>query len=186
MTLQATPDDERFRSLFDANFEGIRGYCLRRLPVSEANDAVAEVFTTAWRRIATVPPGEEERLWLFGVARNVVRNHERSRRRSSRLQARLGSLAPAVEPGPEVQIVVAAEHAAVTQALAALRPGDREVIRLRLWEELSVTEAATVLGINEKAAAKRYTRALKRLEARMAQPVDQRIGPHTTLQGGEQ
>jgi len=41
---------------------------------------------------------------------------------------------------------------------------DREVLALRHFEQLSNGEAAAVLGIEERAAAKRYLRALKRLK----------------------
>ena len=41
---------------------------------------------------------------------------------------------------------------------------DREVLILRHFEQLTNAEAAGVLGIQERAAAKRYVRALKRLK----------------------
>jgi RNA polymerase sigma-70 factor (ECF subfamily) len=41
---------------------------------------------------------------------------------------------------------------------------DREVLALRHFEQLTNGEAAAVLGIAERAAAKRYLRALKRLK----------------------
>lgn len=49
-------------------------------------------------------------------------------------------------------------------ALNSLDPIDREIIALRNFEELSRSEAAAELGIEESAAAKRYVRALKRLK----------------------
>ena len=48
-------------------------------------------------------------------------------------------------------------------ALEAMDPTDREVLALRHFEQLSSAEAAVVLGIQERAAAKRYLRALQRL-----------------------
>lgn len=50
------------------------------------------------------------------------------------------------------------------EALNALDPIDREVLSLRHFEELTRTETAKVLGIEEGTAAKRYIRALKRLK----------------------
>ena len=43
-------------------------------------------------------------------------------------------------------------------------PTDREVLALRHFEQLTNAEAAQVLGIQERAAAKRYLRALERLK----------------------
>lgn len=44
---------------------------------------------------------------------------------------------------------------------------DREVLALRHFEQLSNSEAAGVLGINESAASNRYVRALRRLREAM-------------------
>ncbi|HEX2475697.1 MAG TPA: sigma-70 family RNA polymerase sigma factor, partial [Lacipirellulaceae bacterium] len=54
-------------------------------------------------------------------------------------------------------------NARLNQALAKLDATDREVLALRHYEQLTSAEAAQVLGIQERAAAKRYTRALERL-----------------------
>jgi RNA polymerase sigma-70 factor (ECF subfamily) len=50
------------------------------------------------------------------------------------------------------------------EAINTLDPVDREVVSLRHFEELTLAEAAQVLGLPEPAAAKRYVRALKRLK----------------------
>jgi RNA polymerase sigma-70 factor (ECF subfamily) len=50
------------------------------------------------------------------------------------------------------------------EAINALDPIDREILSLRHFEELSRSEAALALEIEEAAAAKRYVRALKRLK----------------------
>jgi RNA polymerase sigma-70 factor (ECF subfamily) len=42
-------------------------------------------------------------------------------------------------------------------------PIDREVLALRHFEELTNSEVAEVLGIQQKAASIRYVRAVKRL-----------------------
>jgi RNA polymerase sigma-70 factor (ECF subfamily) len=56
----------------------------------------------------------------------------------------------------------------VQEALLALDPIDREIISLRHFEQLSRSEAAAALGIEESAAAKRHVRALKRLKSALA------------------
>jgi RNA polymerase sigma-70 factor (ECF subfamily) len=53
-------------------------------------------------------------------------------------------------------------------ALDAIDPIDREVLALRHFEQLTNVEVASVLGIQERAAAKRYLRALKRLKTILA------------------
>jgi RNA polymerase sigma-70 factor (ECF subfamily) len=55
-------------------------------------------------------------------------------------------------------------EARLTEALSKMDPMDREVLALRHFEDLTSAEAAEVLGIQERAAAKRYLRALERLK----------------------
>jgi RNA polymerase sigma-70 factor (ECF subfamily) len=57
----------------------------------------------------------------------------------------------------------------LTEALASMEPTDREVLALRHFEQLTNAEAADVLGIQERAAAKRYLRALERLKRILAE-----------------
>jgi len=65
--------------------------------------------------------------------------------------------------GPATAAGRAEAEARVREALAQMEPIDREVLALRHFEQLTNAEAAQVLGIQEKATAKRYVRALDRL-----------------------
>jgi RNA polymerase sigma-70 factor, ECF subfamily len=56
----------------------------------------------------------------------------------------------------------------VQEALNAMEALDREVLSLRHFEQLTNAETATVLGIEESAASKRFIRALKRLKEILA------------------
>ena len=53
----------------------------------------------------------------------------------------------------------------VEQVLETMSPGDREIISLRNIEQLSNAEIALILGISNKAASKRYTRAILRVKS---------------------
>jgi RNA polymerase sigma-70 factor (ECF subfamily) len=57
----------------------------------------------------------------------------------------------------------------VEQAVAKMDPLDQEVLALRHFEELTNSEVAEVLGIQQKAASIRYVRAIKRLRAVLSQ-----------------
>jgi len=148
--------ERRFEALYTANYHAIAGYVLRRVAAHEADDVIAQVFTVAWRRFDHVPPAPADRLWLLGVARNGVAYQRRSERRRIRLLARLsqdvmstGSLAPSANlSGEQVRV-----------AMRALRQADREALQLVLWDELSHTEAAAVVGCSPNAFELRYRRA---------------------------
>ena len=157
--------------MYDTTFEAVRRFCLRRLTVSDANDAVAEVYLVAWRRADVIPPGEETLPWLYGVAHNVVRRIQRSNHRRFRLTARTMREPVETHPDPEVELIRHAEYQELAAAIKRLSSGDQEVIRLRAWEELPAPAIATVLDCSVSAAEKRITRAFHRLE-KLIRPID--------------
>lgn len=181
--------DAEFRRLYDEHFVAIRSYCLRRLPVAEVNDAVAEVFLVVWRRIGDVPEGDAATLWLYGIARNVVRNVDRSTRRRTRLEGRLRPFEQRSAIDPETVVVRRSEDGELLEKLAKLRPADQEVLRLSVWEELTNAEIAEVLGIDAHAVTMRLSRARNRLAGRLGMdktPKRMRTDPQPVGEGGEQ
>jgi RNA polymerase sigma-70 factor (ECF subfamily) len=114
-----------------------------------------------------VPAAPGDRLWLYGVARRCVLRHHRTNWRRSRLQARvLGAVSEQPPPLSSRSIDPLTGH--VRDAIARLRPLDREVLRLVMWEELSHAEAAEVLGCSVNAVALRLRRARGRLRDELA------------------
>ena len=63
-------------------------------------------------------------------------------------------------------------HSLVHTAIEQMDPIDREVLALRHFEELTNSEVAETLGIEQKAASIRYIRALRRLKEILAQVPD--------------
>ena len=181
--------DVEFGRLYDAHFVALRSYCLRRLPVAEVNDAVAEVFLVVWRRIDDVPGGDDAGLWLYGIARNVVRNVDRSGRRRAHLHRRLLPFGSPPEDDAETVVVRRSEDSEVLEQLAKLRPADQEILRLSIWEELTNTEIAELLDIDAHAATMRLSRARNRLARRLGMdktPRQTRTDPRPVGEGGRQ
>jgi RNA polymerase sigma-70 factor, ECF subfamily len=158
---------ERFEALYTGSYQEITGYVRRRVPPDAADDVVAQVFTVAWRRFGQVPDPPQDRLWLFGVARNCAAEHHRAATRRLRLRTRLSQEPAAVAhvPGPG-----GPDHdpGPVLAALASLKPKDREALQLVLWDELSHAEAAAVLGCTVNAFELRYRRARNRVRDAIA------------------
>ena len=153
--------DEVFQRLYAAHFDQLLGYALRRVDRPEdAADVVAETFLVAWRRLPDVPPGDEARLWLYGVARRTLANHRRGDGRRDRLGQRLREQLATCVPDPAERVV---ENLAVENALATLGSADREVLQLSLWEGLEPREIAVVLRLSPLAVRSRLSRARSRL-----------------------
>jgi RNA polymerase sigma factor (sigma-70 family) len=147
---------EHFEALYAANAGFVRGYVLRRSTPARADDVVAEVFLTAWRRLEDVPP--DARAWLLGVARRVLANERRGFERQEALRARLGQ-----ERAPDEDAAGEASSRRVLDALESLEEGDREALLLVAWEGLSHRDAARVLGVREATFSVRLHRARRRL-----------------------
>jgi RNA polymerase sigma-70 factor (ECF subfamily) len=162
--LQRELAEARFSSLYRAQARDLLGYALRRCAdPDDAADVVAETFLVAWRRLGEVPPGDEARLWLYGTARRVLANQSRGTRRRDRLTERLRD-----ELRRQLPVRQPPESGAILEALAELREGDRELLMLIGWEELTPSEAARALGISPLAARTRLHRARRRLRAALA------------------
>jgi RNA polymerase sigma-70 factor, ECF subfamily len=71
--------------------------------------------------------------------------------------------------GPATAAVRLELSTRLNEALSRMDEMDREVLALRHYEQLTSAETAQVLGIQERAAAKRYTRALERLREMLAE-----------------
>ena len=160
-----TDTSRRFQVLYEQHHPDLLAYFLRRLDRNDAIDATADVFLTAWRRIEDVPEGSEARLWLFGVARNTLRNQQRSNRRLFRLVARAAGTRTEIEPPPDDLVLRRAQDGELIAALDRLRPNDREVLKLRLWEEATYDDIATLFDCSHHAAEQRYAKALARLRS---------------------
>jgi RNA polymerase sigma factor (sigma-70 family) len=156
----------RFTRLFDTCYESVLRYAARRVGIDTAGDIAAETFSVAWRKLSELPQQEQEVLpWLYGVARRIVANEQRRQRRSERLLARLMSISWAGRDAGRDHGEDVVDAAGLEQALGRLSPLDQEVLRLIGWEDLSISQAALVLGCSPAAAAVRAQRARRRFLA---------------------
>lgn len=150
----------RFDALFSSYSSDIVAYCgWRAGSASDAQDAVAEVFLTAWRRLDELPEGDAARVWLYATARRVIANQRRSSRRRVALHERLALEAASV---PQEPTLTSREETLVHEALRLLGARDREVLLLAEWEGLSPAQIAAVLGCLKVTARGRLHRARRR------------------------
>jgi RNA polymerase sigma-70 factor, ECF subfamily len=159
--VKQTERKRRFDALFEAHSSDVVAYCGWRAGAGDAQDAVAEVFLTAWRRLDEAPPGDAARVWLYATARRVIANQRRSTRRRAALAERVALEAPpAHEP-----LRTDPEESLVHEALHRLGPLDREVLLLSEWEGLSPAQIASALGCRTVTARGRLHRARRRFRA---------------------
>jgi RNA polymerase sigma-70 factor (ECF subfamily) len=156
-------DDDRrarFEALFAAHHAAVRGYVLRRSAGTAVDDAVADTFLVAWRRLDELP--EPALPWLLGVARRVLADQRRAARRRRSLAERLRMADRAADWEPPSSI-----GDELAGALAQLTEPEREALLLVAWDGLSRADAARVAGCSASAFRVRLHRARRRVAAQL-------------------
>jgi RNA polymerase sigma factor (sigma-70 family) len=139
-------DGHAFMEVISRHEVAVGTYLARRAGRDAAEDLLGDVWVAAFESRRTYDRSyAEARPWLYGVALNQLRRHWRSRPAED-LVADVTTLANGWDPWPGVDARVDT-LAVLRAALAKLKPEEREVLTLVAWEDLTVAEAARVLGM---------------------------------------
>jgi RNA polymerase sigma-70 factor, ECF subfamily len=131
---------------------------------AEAQDVTAETFVRAWAGVDEARTASTK-AYLFTIARNLV--HQR--RRIASRQVELGENLRAELVGADTKIEAANELHRVLAALERLPEAAREALILRVDQELSYEDIATLLEISVASAKVLVHRA--RLKLALAREV---------------
>lgn len=172
-------EPECFAAVFDRYYHQIHGFAAQRLDQSLADDVAAETFLIAFdRRERYDLSRSDARPWLYGIASNLISRHHRAEARQYRALARTDI--DTVIEGPADRLATRldaqAHRARLMAALAQLTKGNRDVLLLVAWAELSCEEAAEALGITAATARVRLHRARNKIRAVLGQTELQTLG----------
>lgn len=176
--------DARFAEIYGSYFKYVHAYCRRRVSVDQVDDTVSDVFVIVWRKADEIPESDEVLIWLYGIARGVVSNLWRGGFRLARLRKKLNSAGLEYLPPPDDVVVKRQEAQQILKALETLKEDDQELLRLSIWEELSVVEISKVLGISVDATKQRLSRARKELARKFDNLDSKTLRPSVAQQGG--
>jgi RNA polymerase sigma-70 factor (ECF subfamily) len=140
-------------------------FCRGYLEDAEAAaDAVQETFRRYLAQAAEGRPAREPRAWLLAAARNLCLNELRARRRRRDREPLPTSFdAPAAWTGPLTRLLRAERAEDAARRVAALSEEERELLRLRYFDELSRAEIAALLGLAESVVKSRLFEAIEKL-----------------------
>jgi len=159
---------EAFAELYDRYAPAIHRYATRRLGGGAADDITADTFLAAFRNRARFDPRRASaRPWLYGIAANLIGRHRRAEVRGLRALARTGvdPVAHSWVDEADDRLAAEAAHAPLAGALAALASGDRHVLLLVAWADLSYAEVAEALDIPIGTVRSRLSRARRKVRA---------------------
>jgi len=154
---------------FDLHVDSIQQYAARRVGADLAQDVVADTFRVAIEKVDSFDARRgDARAWLFGIATNLIRRHWRTeQRRLSAYTRTLEQRTPAIDllDVADGRIDASREMSTLLEAVAALDPGDVDVLVLTAWEGMTSTEIAAVLDIAPGTVRSRMNRVRHRLRA---------------------
>jgi len=113
-----------------------------------AEDLTQETFAAAWRSLDQFDGRASFATWLHKIALNVYRQYRRGDHLNFvPLDEEIVEAWPDPEPGPLERLIAEDLQLKVQQALARLPEAYREVVILRVYQDLKYREVAEVLGV---------------------------------------
>jgi RNA polymerase sigma factor (sigma-70 family) len=139
-------DGEAFMEVIGRHEVAIGAYLERRVGREAAEDLLGDVWVSAFESRRTYDRSfAEARPWLYTMALNRLRQYWRTRPAED-LVPDVTGLANGWDPWPAVDVRVDT-RTVLRAAVAGLRPEEREVLTLVAGEDLTVADAARVLGM---------------------------------------
>jgi RNA polymerase sigma-70 factor (ECF subfamily) len=136
----------------------------------EAEDVSQEVFVKVWRNLAKFDHNLRFEPWLFRIARNTALDRLKKKQSipfsaydTDDQENWLAETLVSLEPTPEEAVDSSAAKGVLDAALEKLSPHQRQVVRMRHFEQLSFREIAASLAEPTNTVKSRYRRALQQL-----------------------
>ena len=144
--------------------------CLRILGQQhDAEDVTQEAFITAFRSMRTYRGDGSLRGWLLRIATRLAFRRLSQRRPADALDDPLSDrLRADPRAEPAAAMILNERRAAVRDAVASLPEQYRDVVALRFFADLSLSEIATVTGRPLNTVKTHLRRGLERLEPALA------------------
>ena len=163
-----------FEALYMRHRQRLHRFLVRQLRDPGLAD---EVFQDTWQRVVAAGhdwrPDASFSTWLYRIARNRIADHWRARQHRppapDDAEARMAGLE---DPDtPDRRLDAWQRQRDLQQALDALPDEQREVVLLRLEQELTLDEIGSITGVGRETVKSRLRYAMDKLRAALAGPV---------------
>ena len=172
--LHLSGDPRGMEAIYERYFDKVYRLAYSKLRTAQdAEDVTSAVFLKLCKSLDSFRGEAKFSTWIYTVANNAVMDSIRRRRPSVSLDADLrvdggDSVPREIEddaPGPEDHVADADFARYVYSRLDALPPGQRSVIELRYFMELSYQQIADQLGVELGTVKSRLNRAIAALRS---------------------
>lgn len=170
MLAWAAGDGEAFAPLYARHRARLYRYLLRQVREPALAD---ELFQDVWQRVIAArgrwTPDAGFATWLFRIAHNRLADHWRAQQYRPPAPADADERAARI-PAPDTPERTLSDFEQRRQlqlALDALPPEQREVLLLRLEQELTLEEIGAITGVGRETVKSRLRYAMDKLRARL-------------------
>lgn len=156
-------DPDAFAGLYDAYIKRIYDFIYYRTGHKQtAEDLTSVTFTKAFQNIKTFKSAQGLfSSWLFKIARNTVIDHSRTKKQTVDIEAAANTPSKDNVAG-EMEIKDHLDK--VKEYLKELSEDQRDVVIMRLWDELSYSEISELTGKSPGNCKVIFSRALQKIQ----------------------
>jgi RNA polymerase sigma-70 factor, ECF subfamily len=166
MVEAAKRDPQNFGALYDKYFAQIYRYVARRVNDKDtAHDIVSQTFFDALSHIESFEwRGFSFSAWLYKIAHNNVLKWYREQSKATLVTLDEGRNIADKEEHPIKNLIRNESKGEVTKVLNKLDLEEREIIRLKFFEEVSNVEIAEIMGLSANHIGVKVFRVLKKVK----------------------
>ena len=157
-------DRVAFGQLYDRYARMVHGVFMARVPLSEVDDLVQDVFVLALRRLSTLRDSARFGAWLAAISRNLANDYHRQSVAAVELTEELSESEP--EHGVRSQ-TSEAEGRRILAAIRSLPDAYKETLILRLVEGMTGPEIAARTGLTPGSVRVNLHRGMQQLREKL-------------------
>ena len=161
----AQGDKKSFGKLYERYLDEIYRYVFIRVGNQQsAEDITEETFIKTWESLSRIYRGDGKidnlRAWLYRIAKNLVVDYYRKNKSENIVVLDIAENLQS----PEEIVIEQEESTWIVSALQKMKPDFQQIIILRLINDMSHKEIASIVGISEGHSRILLYRALKKLK----------------------
>jgi RNA polymerase sigma-70 factor (ECF subfamily) len=159
-------DSAAFGVLYDGYIKHIYNFIFFKTHHKEtAEDLTSRTFFKALKSIQSADPSKSFLSWLYKIAQNTVIDHYR---RWSKNEAKRQNIDDAWDISDTTDIVADVDTSQEVEKIKKLLAGftslERDIVIMRIWQDLSYKEISVILGKSEASCKMTYSRTIKKLK----------------------
>ncbi|MGM0599405.1 MAG: RNA polymerase sigma factor [Candidatus Rifleibacteriota bacterium] len=150
-----------FKTLFNRHIDSIARFCAVKTANShEASDIAQEIFVKVWKSADSYKPDNNFKSWIFTIARrHIIDRHRKKKLNQIPMESELIS-----KKIDQQNTTIQTDHCPEIDFLKNLSEQNREIIALRIIENLSYKEIAKLTGITPLNLRQIVFRSLKKIQ----------------------